>query len=76
MYHNVLAFFNLGGTEYLVIAVVALLIFGRNLPTVARNMGKSVVEFKKGLKNVQDEVDSVNDDIDQEVNKNENNTGN
>ena len=75
MYYNVLAF-SLGGTEYLVIAVVALLIFGRNLPTVARNMGKSVVEFKKGLKNVQDEVDSVNDDIDQEVNKNENNTGN
>ncbi len=76
MNQNILAFFNLGGTEYLVIAVVALLIFGRNLPTVARNMGKSVVEFKKGLKNVQDEVDSVNDDIDREVNKNDDNTGN
>ena len=73
MSHNIIAFFNLGGTEYLVIAVVALLIFGRNLPTVARNMGKSVVEFKKGLKNVQDEVDSVNDEIDREVNKSETN---
>ena len=73
MYHSLLAFFNLGGTEYLVIAVVALLIFGRNLPTVARNMGKSVVEFKKGLKDVQKEVDTVNDEIDREVSKSEEN---
>ncbi len=48
-----------GPPELLVIGVVALIIFGRRLPEVARSMGKSVVEFKKGLKDVKDDVDSA-----------------
>ncbi len=46
-----------GGLEVLIIAGVALLIFGRRLPDVARSMGKSIVEFKKGLKDVKDDID-------------------
>lgn len=46
-----------GGTEMIVILVVALLIFGRRLPEVARSMGKSIVEFKRGLNDVKDEID-------------------
>jgi len=34
----------------LVILVVALLFFGHKLPSVARGLGSSVSEFKKGLK--------------------------
>lgn len=47
----------LGAPEVIVILVVALLLFGHRLPQVARAAGKSVVEFKKGLRDVEDEVD-------------------
>lgn len=54
----ILAMFGLpGGTEWIVIGVVALLIFGRRLPDVARSVGKSIVEFKKGLRDVKDDID-------------------
>lgn len=48
-----------GPLEIALIAGVALIIFGRRLPDVARSMGKSIVEFKKGLKDVQTDVDQV-----------------
>lgn len=38
--------------HWLVIAFVALLIFGRRLPEVGRSLGKGITEFKKGLKDV------------------------
>jgi sec-independent protein translocase protein TatA len=47
-----------GGAEWIVIGVIALLIFGRRLPDVARSVGKSIVEFKKGLRDVKDDVDT------------------
>ena len=66
---NMLALFSIGLVEWLVIAAVALLIFGRNLPAVARSLGQSVVEFKKGLKTIDDEIEDVNKQIDHEVDK-------
>jgi len=62
-----LAFSFPGGTEWLVILVVALLLFGRRLPDVARSVGKSIVEFKKGLRDVKDEIN-----IDGELNSTSN----
>lgn len=47
-----------GLTEMIVIGAVALLIFGRRLPDVARSVGKSIVEFKKGLRDVKDDADA------------------
>jgi sec-independent protein translocase protein TatA len=65
----VLSFMGLpGGSEWIVILIVALLVFGPRLPSVMRNVGKSVVEFKKGLRNVEDEVeDAVKDEADKEL---------
>ena len=38
------------GMEWVVIGVIALLLFGKRLPGVARSLGTGIVEFKKGLK--------------------------
>ena len=37
------------GPELIIILVVALLIFGHKLPSVMRNLGGSIREFKKGM---------------------------
>jgi sec-independent protein translocase protein TatA len=51
-----------GPWEMAIIAVIALLLFGRRLPEVGRSLGKGIVEFKKGIRDVQDEVTKVADD--------------
>jgi sec-independent protein translocase protein TatA len=56
-----LAIGTIGWPEILIIGIVALLIFGRRLPDVARNLGKGIVEFKKGLKGIEDSIDQTSD---------------
>jgi sec-independent protein translocase protein TatA len=54
------AFFtNLGGPELMIVAFVALLIFGNRLPSVMRSVGKSVTEFKKGIAGIEDDIDQA-----------------
>lgn len=67
-----------GGWEWFVILIVALLIFGKRLPDVMKSLGKGIVEFKKGVKGVEDEVDGAaskntqkNIDIEKDVSKQE-----
>jgi len=52
-----------GGWEWIVILVVALLIFGKRLPDIARSVGKSLTEFKKGIREAQDTKDEIADDV-------------
>lgn len=51
----------IGPTEWLVILALGLLLFGKRLPEVGRSLGRGIVEFKRGLKGVQDEIDEVSD---------------
>src|SRR5438876_1264468 len=48
--------FNVGFPEFLILAVLGVLLFGRKLPEIGRYLGKGIVEFKKGLKGMEDEV--------------------
>ncbi|HUR54432.1 MAG TPA: twin-arginine translocase TatA/TatE family subunit [Gemmataceae bacterium] len=48
--------FGLGGQEILLLLVLGVLLFGRKLPEIGRSLGKTMVEFKKGMKGIEDEV--------------------
>ena len=48
--------FMLGPLEMIILGVVAVLLFGSRLPQVARSLGKSFVEFKRGIHGVEDEI--------------------
>jgi sec-independent protein translocase protein TatA len=54
-----LAFSMPGPFEMVVLLIVALLVFGRRLPDVARSMGRSINEFKRGLNSVGDDIERV-----------------
>lgn len=47
--------FGISPVQLLVVGCVALLLFGNRLPSVARSLGKSLTEFKKGMQGIQDE---------------------
>jgi len=53
----------IGFSEMLVIGVVAVLLFGSKLPEVARNLGASYNQFRKGLSDIQS---SIKKDLDLE----------
>ena len=53
------AMFGIGYTELIIVGVIMLLLFGNRLPSVMRSMGRGIVEFKKGVQGIEDEVDSV-----------------
>ena len=48
-----------GPTEMLIIGGIALLVFGNRLPSVARSLGKSMTEFKKGVAGIEDDLDAA-----------------
>ena len=48
-----------GVTEWIIIGAIGLLIFGKRLPEVGRSLGKGIVEFKKGLKGIDEEMEQV-----------------
>ena len=50
--------FGLSPVELIVIGSIAVLLFGSRLPSVARSMGKSVTEFKKGIRGIEEGMDT------------------
>lgn len=59
MTEPILAFFpgGIGPMEMIIFGVIALLLFGKRLPEVARSLGKGIVEFKKGVRGIEDDMD-------------------
>ncbi|MCE5270202.1 twin-arginine translocase TatA/TatE family subunit [bacterium] len=54
---------NIGTSELLVIAFIALLLFGaKRLPEIGTSLGKSIRGFKKGLKDLQNELPGASDE--------------
>ena len=51
--------FGLGPQELLIVGAVAVLLFGKRLPEVGRSLGKGIVEFKKGIRGIEDEIDTA-----------------
>ena len=54
-----LAFFTPGPYELIIIGVVAVLLFGRRLPEVGRSLGRGIVEFKRGIRGLEDDIDDA-----------------
>ena len=47
----------MGPTELVIIGVLAILLFGKRLPEVAQKLGKSYREFRRGMSDLQSQVD-------------------
>lgn len=55
------------GWEWIIVALVVLLLFGgKKIPELMRGLGKGVKSFKDGMKDVQEEVDEIKKDIESE----------
>jgi len=63
-------FGNFGVGEIILILLVVLILFGaKKIPELAKGLGKGMSEFKKGLKDVEDEIKSVDKDSEKIENK-------
>jgi len=56
---ELLAFFSPGPMEMLILGVIAVLLFGKRLPEVGRSLGKGLMEFKRGLNEIEREIQSA-----------------
>ena len=48
-------FGSIGYTEVIVILFVLLLVFGTRLPEVAKSLGKALNQFKRGMREIEEE---------------------
>jgi sec-independent protein translocase protein TatA len=46
--------FTPGPLQMLIVLAIVLLLFGNRLPSLARSLGQSLIEFKKGVKEIED----------------------
>jgi sec-independent protein translocase protein TatA len=59
--------FGLGTIEIVVIGFIAVMLFGSRLPKLARSVGQSVVEFKRGFLEVEQECREIERHIESKV---------
>ena len=57
----------IGVWEWVIIALVVLLLFGgKKIPELMRGLGKGVKSFKQGMKEVEDDVKEIKKDLESE----------
>lgn len=62
---TILPLFGIQGWEWIIIALVVLLLFGgKKIPELMRGLGKGVKSFKDGIKDVETEVKDIKEDLD------------
>ncbi|MBQ7812309.1 MAG: twin-arginine translocase TatA/TatE family subunit [Bacteroidales bacterium] len=58
------------GWEWIIIALVVLLLFGgKKIPELMRGLGKGVKSFKQGMKDVEDDVKEIKKEIEADSEK-------
>ncbi|MBR5512337.1 MAG: twin-arginine translocase TatA/TatE family subunit [Bacteroidaceae bacterium] len=61
--NNLLFLGNIGGTEIIIIAIIILLLFGgKKIPELMQGLGKGVKSFKKGMKDIEDDIENCDKD--------------
>ena len=58
-----IGFWTPGPIEIVTILGLALLLFGKRLPEVGRSLGRGIVEFKKGVKGIEDEIETTTSEV-------------
>ena len=55
-----LAFFDFFGFQgFLILAILGVLLYGERLPEVAASLGKQLMQLKKSVQGIRDEIESV-----------------
>ena len=61
------------GSEWIIIALVILLLFGgKKIPELMRGLGKGVKSFKDGVNEAKDEINKAKDELDKPVDPSKN----
>ena len=61
----------LSPSEIVIILVIGLLLFGARLPQVGRSLGKSLTEFKRGLRGIESEIEAAEREANQKLEEDE-----
>lgn len=61
---------NIGMPELIIIMLIVLLLFGaKKIPELMSGLGKGVKSFKKGMKEVEDEIDKIDTNVSDDTKK-------
>jgi sec-independent protein translocase protein TatA len=56
--------FGIGIQEMIIIGAIGVLLFGKRLPEVGRAVGKSLMEFKRGMQGIESEIQGARQAVD------------
>ena len=56
-----------GPTEMIIIGIIAVLLFGNRLPSIARSVGGAIPSFKRGMAEVEKECHDLEKEITKDV---------